>query len=138
MRQRIVEDNIFDKLAPQSVNGAAVTSSYADMSKAVRYAAIVNTEAIGTGESVAIQIMEAKDSTGTGAQAITGATLTLGEGKNFGIVEVMVDNMTDGFTHLATRLTVTGTVVVSAVLVRSDLVNRPADQTADLKVLQIS
>lgn len=126
---RIYERNQFAVLAPQSITGAAVTSSYVSMAKARRFCAVVITETIAAGESVQADILEAKDAAGTGAQAIAGATVTLNDTiQGPAIVEVHTDNMTDGYSHLAIRATVTGTVLVGAVAVISDLAKRPATQ----------
>ena len=137
--ERIYENNRFNVLAPQSVTDAAVTSAYIDMQGARRFAAVVTTDALGEGESVKVEILEATKSDGTGAKAITGATATVTDTVTGpAIVEVHTDNMTDEFTHLAIKATVTGTALVAAVGISSDLQYEPPTQTGVVVAPQIS
>lgn len=136
--ERIHERDQFSVLVPQSATDAAVTSSYVSMKDARRLCVVLASEALGAAETVKVEILEATSAAGANAQAIDGATTTLtNEAGGPAIIEVHTDNMTDGYTHLAVKATVTGTALISATLIKSDLSRKPADQTGVVVAPQI-
>ncbi|MCC6580063.1 MAG: hypothetical protein IT440_06440 [Phycisphaeraceae bacterium] len=128
-------------LDPQSVDNTNVTSDWANLSKFGRVAFVVNVGAIAATSTVDVALYEATSNAGAGAQALTGKAITqlVTAGANQqAVIEARADELSDGFTHVACRVTVgVSTAVVSAVGLGIDARAEPASDNDIASVVQI-
>lgn len=91
-----------------------------------------------TDNTLDLAINEATDASGTGAQALTvngtAAAITQLSGTDdnkMAVLEVLVDGLSDGFTHVAASITVAGTTT-GAVILEINRDKKPATQPAEI------
>ena len=108
-------------VAPASLSGSA-TGAYRSMVGFKRALFIVSAEALADGQSVTAQILQAKDAKGDGFTGVDGFSVALtgqvDADKAVAHVEIDGSELTDGFTHVALKLTSDAGVNASAVLIR--------------------
>lgn len=112
---------------PDAYTAGTVTSDYVDMTKHPKVMAIVMAGTLGTTAGIDAAIYEATDSSGTGAQAISGKSITAltavgTDSDKQAIINVREDELdvADDYTHVALVMTVTtatsdaGAIIVGA------------------------
>ncbi|QNB48203.1 hypothetical protein BR63_19170 [Thermanaerosceptrum fracticalcis] len=113
-------------LPAQSIVSANVTGAYFGMQMYNKALAVLNVGAMADTNTAKIELLQAKDASGTDAKAITGAeaTITASGSKTSGCAFVEVDvsslDLANGFEYIAAKVTTTGTIVSSVVLLRGD------------------
>lgn len=88
---------------------------------------------------LAVEVFEATDSSGTGAQELNAAAgVTDGESfangtdeSRVGLIEVLADDLSSGYTHIAFKVTPAATDGFAGVWILSDLYEYPAENTED-------
>ncbi len=106
-------------LDPQTLDNTNATSDYAGLAKYERVAFLISVGNIDTSTTVDAALYEAVNSAGGSAQALTGKALTqLGaSGDNQqAVIEVSAAELSAGFTHVACRVTVTGSTATVSVV----------------------
>ncbi len=112
-------------LKPQAIAAAGnATGAWADASKAPWFVALCAVGAGGGIGSAAFSIVQATDSTGTAAKAVTGPALTLATDGASGVMDVDPTTLDfkNAFTWIAVKAVMTGGTnsVATAVLVACD------------------
>ncbi|GIV82071.1 MAG: hypothetical protein KatS3mg051_1425 [Anaerolineae bacterium] len=104
---RTLSDNlaIRQALDPASYNNVASVGDWIAMRGFRRCLFVVNLGA--TTGAVTVQVQEATDASGTGAQDISGLTgsFTATDDNKLGIIEVRAEDLSEGYTHVAVEVT---------------------------------
>jgi hypothetical protein len=112
--------------------GAAMYTNWIQLAGVARRIALVPVVGPIAADCV-IEVFEATDSSGTSAQELTGVVATsktfangTDEGR-VGLIEVKDDDLSDGFTHVALKVTAAGNdMPFAAVAILADLYDFPA------------
>jgi hypothetical protein len=113
-------------LLSQSIASSNKTGGYFDMQMYRKALAILNVGTMADTNTAVIELLQAKDVSGTEAKAIEGATATvtavgaLTSGCAFVEVDVLSLDVNNGFEYIAAKVTTTGTIVSGVVLLRGD------------------
>lgn len=97
-------------VAPQDIGTADVTGSYISMSGCNRVLAVLTTEALTAGQTATIELLQATDSSGTGAKALKTAVTGTSTAEVLAVtaeVEVNGDEFdtNNGFSYFAVKVT---------------------------------
>ena len=123
MYKRLKIDN---GLTSQSIATGTKTGSFFGMQMYERALAILNVGAMADTNTAKIEVLQAKDTSGTDAKAIEGATATItASGSLTGgcaFIEINVSSLdiNNGFEYIAAKVTTTGTIVSGVTLLRGD------------------
>lgn len=103
------ELNVVQGIAPQDIGTADVTGSYIEMDSN-RVLAVLTTESLTAGKIATVELLQATDSSGTGAKALKAAvTGTAPTGNGAVTVEVEVEgdefDTNNGFNYFAIKVT---------------------------------
>jgi hypothetical protein len=113
-------------LLPQSLASANKTGDYFSAGMVRRMLFTLITGAIAAAGTVKIELLQATDSTGTGAKAIEGAsaTITATDAKTQGLAFVELDtanlDANNGFIYVSAKVTTTATVLVGVTMVTGE------------------
>jgi len=127
-------------VVPQSISGTNVTGSYLSLADHRQALAIGACGALAAGETFTVSFMEAEDTSGTNAQALTSATKTYtapegGVASACVYVDIEHFSLSSGFNSVAVKLATTATpAVCAAILLRGDP-RESVSQTASGTVL---
>ena len=131
MRGKIVENIKFAPgVLPQDITTDR-TSAYYPMTNAARVAAQLTTGTIADTKKATVQLLQAKNATGTGAKALSALVEYVVDNEAgapaFIQVEATADQMDKDFTHVAVKVTCDNAQAVqgAAVLAFGDLRYRP-------------
>ena len=130
--QTIAERAAYDLgVEVQDVSTADVTGNYVAMEGFNRVAAIAITDDLAADDAVSIQLVQAKDDSGTDVKDLGDAVSVTGTASTPEqlFAEAKVSDLDDDFTHVAVKVSATpdgGTTVnASAVMIRADGSYRP-------------
>lgn|GEM_PF-2474393 len=148
MKRLSEQMKIDNAVESQNLGAASTTSAYFDMSEYRKALAILNSGALANGSLVSLELMQAQDSSGTGAKSVndldgnpivveytnsTGASVPSVE--LFAEVQAAIMDTNNGFTHLAVKVTSDDAASQVAVdLLRGDARFMPV-QDADASVV---
>lgn len=113
-------------LLSQSIASSNKTGGYFGMQMYGKALAILNVGAMADTNTAKIELLQAKDESGTDAKAIEGAEAiitasgTLTSGCAFVEVNVFSLDINNGYEYIAAKVTTTGTIVCGVVLLRGD------------------
>lgn len=112
-------------IAPVDYSTTDRTSSYFSMENYRQVQGVLNTATVAAASNATIQLMQAQDSSGTGAKTLSAlVTKVAGVGGEAFVLSIEADasDLDDGFTHVAVQITSDqGTAVNgSAVLIRGN------------------
>lgn len=129
---------------PQSVAPGTVVTAYVPMANVFQLSALIQTGVLGASATVDAKLMQATDSSGTNAKAITGkaiAQIVKASGDNKqAILEVRAEDLdvSNGFGFVALSVTVgTAASQLSASLIGASTRYLPASQFNQAAVVQI-
>ena len=110
-------------LPSQSIGTNNVTGSYFSLADHRDALAVLVVGAIAEAATATLQIKEATDAAAGGAQDISGAVAVItggsgGDASGIAFVDLTHFALSDGYTHVACKVTTVGTVVCGAVLMR--------------------
>lgn len=117
---------VLGAIDPDVYAAGSYTSDYVDMSQVHSMIAIVMAGTLGTSATLDAKLVEATDSSGTGAQDLSGKAITQltqagSDSDKQAIINLRADEMSDGFTHAALVITVaTASSDAGAVLIGGD------------------
>lgn len=118
-------------VAVQDVSTADVTGSYVDMANFNRVAAVVVTDELAADDAVSIQLLQAKDSSGTDAKDLGDAVSVTGTADTAEqlFAEAKATDLDADFSHVAVKISATpdGSTTVNAAgsIIRADGSYRP-------------
>jgi len=121
MQKMNEELEVVQGVAPQDIGTSDITGDYLPMEGADQILATLTTEALTTGKIATAELLQATDSSGTGAKALVAAVS--GTSVSSGAVTVSVGVKSDdydtnnGFNHYAVKVTVDETGKVGAATV---------------------
>ena len=112
-------------LLPQSISAGNEIGDYYSLKDHRQALAIGSCGALTSGQTLTVSLMEAEDTDGTNAQALTSATATYtapAEGVASAVVYVEVEHfsLSDGFNSVAVKVATTATIECAAILLRGD------------------
>lgn len=116
---------------PYQFAAEATDLTYIDLTEARRAVLALQPAALSANATVAV--IEAKDASGTDAQAITGLSATLTDGTDDGklaLFEVLDGDLSSGFSHVTLRVTPGGTDTFGAFALVGDLHEYPASNAS--------
>lgn len=114
-------------VAPQDIGTADVTGSYLPMTDANRMLAVLTTSALTAGQTATIELLQATDTSGTGAKELKPAVTGTSTAEVLAVtaqVEVISDDFdtNNGFAFFAVKVTCSETGKLgSAIAIKGDL-----------------
>jgi len=97
---------------PDVSTAAAYTSDWVEVENFHQFQAIVMAGTLGTGATIDAVVQQATDGSGTGAATISGKSITqmtqagTDQSDTQAVINVNSDEVSDGFTHIAVKVTV--------------------------------
>ncbi len=126
MKQMYKRAKVDIGLLSQSIASSNKTGGYFGMQMYGKALAVLNVGAMADTNTVKIELLQAKDESGTDSKAIEGASATitasgaLANGCALVEVDVFSLDINNGFEYISAKVTTTGTIACGVVLLRGD------------------